>query len=99
MSDNNSKNRYDEQRELLSDTFTAIGQKAEIILSVGQLLMENGASSDRIVRVTKRVAAFMGIDEKKFHLHIMFSTLMPIAYIFQKVRKTRRRYAHNFCRQ
>ena len=76
MSDNNFKNSYDAQRELLTDTFTAIGQKAEMILSVGQLLMENGAASDRIVRVTKRVAAFMGIDEKKFHLHIMFSTLM-----------------------
>ncbi|MBQ9486655.1 MAG: threonine/serine exporter family protein [Selenomonadaceae bacterium] len=76
MSDNNFKNSYDAQRELLTDTFTAIGQKVEMILSVGQLLMENGAASDRIVRVTKRVAAFMGIDEKKFHLHIMFSTLM-----------------------
>lgn len=74
--DNEFKGRYDEQRELLNETFTAIGEKAELILSVGQLLMENGASADRIVRVTKRVAAFTGIDEEKFHLHIMYSTLM-----------------------
>lgn len=74
--DNEFKGRYDEQRELLNETFTAIGKKAELILSVGQLLMENGASADRIVRITKRVAAFMGIDEEKFHLHIMYTTLM-----------------------
>ena len=76
MANNDFINRYDEQRELLTDTFTAIGQKVEMILSVGQLLMENGADSDRIVRVTKRVAAFMGIAEEKFHLHIMYTTLM-----------------------
>ena len=74
--DNNFKGRYDEQRELLNETFTAIGRKTELILSVGQLLMENGASADRIVRITKRVAAFMGIAEEKFHLHIMYTTLM-----------------------
>lgn len=76
MAENNFKGRYDEQRELLNETFTAIGEKAELILSVGQLLMENGASADRIVRVTKRVAAFLGIEEEKFHLHIMYTTLM-----------------------
>lgn len=76
MADNEFKGRYDEQRELLNETFTAIGEKAELILSVGQLLMENGASADRIVRVTKRVAAFTGIAEEKFHLHIMYTTLM-----------------------
>lgn len=76
MAENEFKGRYDEQRELLNETFTAIGRKTELILSVGQLLMENGASADRIVRVTKRVAAFMGIDEEKFHLHIMYTTLM-----------------------
>ena len=74
--DNNFKGHYDEQRELLTDTFTAIGQKVELILTVGQLLMENGADAERIVRVTKRVAAFMGIAEEKFHLHIMYTTLM-----------------------
>ncbi|MBQ6976907.1 MAG: hypothetical protein IJQ16_10220, partial [Selenomonadaceae bacterium] len=66
MAENNFKGRYDEQRELLNETFTAVSEKAEIILSVGQLLMENGASTDRIFRITKRVAAFMGIEEEKF---------------------------------
>ena len=70
------KSYYAEQRELLRDAFAEIGRKAELILTVGQLLMENGADTTQIVRDMKRVAAFMGIDEAKFHLHIMFTTLM-----------------------
>ena len=70
------KNYYDEQQKILHETFTKIGTKADLILTTGQLLMENGATADRIVRETKRVAAFMGIPEEKFHLHIMYTTLM-----------------------
>lgn len=70
------ENYYDQQQELLRETFAAIGQKAELILSVGQLLLENGATADRVVRDTRRVAAFMGIPAEKFHLHIMYTTLM-----------------------
>lgn len=76
MAENDYKNNYDTQRELLQETFAEIGQKTEMILDVGQLLMENGATADRIVRETKRVAAFMGIPAEKFHLHIMYTTLM-----------------------
>ncbi len=70
------ENNYDRQQELLRETFAEIGQKSELILTVGQLLLENGASADRVVRDTKRVAAFMGIGAEKFHLHIMYTTLM-----------------------
>lgn len=70
------KSYYERQQELLHEAFAEIGQKAELILTVGQLLMENGATADRIVRCSKRVAAFMGISEEKFHLHIMYTTLM-----------------------
>ena len=70
------KNYYDEQQKILHETFTKIGTKADLILTTGQLLLENGATADRIVRETKRVAAFMGIPEEKFHLHIMYTTLM-----------------------
>ena len=76
MKDNDFKTYYGEQQELLRDAFAEIGQKAELILTVGQLLMEHGADTTQIVRDMKRVAAFMGIDESKFHLHIMFTTLM-----------------------
>ena len=70
------KNYYGEQRALLRETFAEIGQKTELILSVGQLLMENGADTAQIVRDMTRVAAYMGIPADKFHLHIMYTTLM-----------------------
>ena len=76
MKDNDDKTYYGEQQETLRDAFAEIGQKTELILTVGQMLMENGADTPQIVRDMKRVAAFMGIDESKFHLHIMYTTLM-----------------------
>lgn len=70
------KTYYTEQRELLRDTFAEIGQKAELILTVGQLLMENGADTSQIIRDMKRAAAYVGIPAEKFHLHIMYTTLL-----------------------
>ena len=72
MRDDDFKTYYEEQRELLREAFAEIGQKAELILTVGQLLMENGADTPQIVRDMKRVAAYMGIPAEKFHLHIMY---------------------------
>ncbi len=76
MQENDFKTYYEEQRELLRDAFSEIGKKAELLLTVGQLLMENGADTAQIVRDMKRVAAYMGIPAEKFHLHIMYTTLM-----------------------
>ena len=73
MQDENFKSYYEEQRTLLREAFAEIGQKAELLLSVGQLLMENGADTGQIVRDMKRVAAYMGIPAEKFHLHIMYT--------------------------
>ncbi len=76
MRDDDFKTYYSEQQELLREAFAEIGLKAELILTVGQLLMENGADTPQIVRDMKRVAAYMGISAEKFHLHIMYTTLM-----------------------
>ncbi|MBE8949719.1 MAG: threonine/serine exporter family protein [Quinella sp. 3Q1] len=76
MKDDDFKTYYTEQRELLREAFSEIGQKTELILTVGQLLMENGADTAQTVRDMQRVAAYMGIPAEKFHLHIMFTTLM-----------------------
>ena len=76
MAETDYISNYDKQQELLKKTFAEIDQKADLILSVAQLLMENGATADRIVRDTKRVAAFMGIPDEKFHFHMMYTTLM-----------------------
>lgn len=76
MQDSDFKTYYEEQREILREAFAEIGQKAELILTVGQLLMENGADTAQIVRDMKRVAAYTGISPEKFHLHIMYTTLL-----------------------
>ena len=67
---------YKEQQNILHDTYAEIGKKTELLLTTGQLLMENGADTIRIIRDMKRVAAYMGISEEKFKLHIMYTTLM-----------------------
>ena len=50
-------------------------QKMEIILTVGQILAENGATTDRIIRNSKRVAEFMQIPEENFKLQVTPSAL------------------------
>ena len=67
---------YREQQSVLHETYAAIGKKTGLILTTGQLLMENGADTSQIVRDMTRAAAYMGIDEKQFKLHIMYTTLM-----------------------
>ncbi len=59
----------------MNNNFKDINQKMELILTVGQILAENGATTDRIVRNSQRVAAFMQIPEENFHLQVMPSIL------------------------
>lgn len=50
-------------------------QKMEIILTVGQVLAENGATTDRIIRSSKRVAEFMKIPEENFNMQVTPSAI------------------------
>lgn len=50
-------------------------QKIESILTVAQILAENGATTDRIIRNSKRIATFFNIPEENFHLQVMPSIL------------------------
>lgn len=59
----------------MEDNFKNINQKMELILTVGQILLENGATTDRIIRNSQRVAAFLNIPEKNFHMQVMPSIL------------------------
>ncbi len=61
---------------LLQDAYIHIGRKLHLLLRTGQMLMESGADTNRIVRDMKRAAAYMGIPEENIHLHIMWTTLM-----------------------
>ena len=61
---------------VLQEPFSEIGPKLHLLLHTGQLLMENGADSDRTVRDMMRAAAFMGIPKDRIHQHVMYTTLM-----------------------
>ncbi|MGL6015779.1 MAG: threonine/serine ThrE exporter family protein [Selenomonadaceae bacterium] len=64
------------EHTVLQDPYARIGYKLHLLLHTGQLLMESGADTNRVVRDMTRAAAFMGIPEGKMHLHIMYTTLM-----------------------
>ena len=53
-----------------------IHKKMTLLLQTGQLLMERGADTSRIIRNMTRTAAYMGIPQEKLNLHIMYTTLM-----------------------
>ena len=59
----------------MKDKFESLEQKMELILTVAQTLSENGATSDRILRNSKRVALFLKIPEENFNLQITQSIL------------------------
>lgn len=60
----------------LDKPFDKIGRKMHLLLTTGQLLMENGADSSRTVRDMMRTAAYMGIPREQIHQHVMYTTLM-----------------------
>ena len=62
--------------KVLKEPFAEIGRKMHLLLHTGQLLMENGADSDRTVRDMMRTAAYMGIPKDRIHQHVMYTTLM-----------------------
>lgn len=66
----------DKDTVYLEETHGRIGQKMQLLLRTGQILMENGANTDRIVRTMKRVAAYMYIPEERLHIHITYTTIM-----------------------
>lgn len=51
-------------------------QKIDLLLHTGQLLMQNGADSNRIDRNMRRVAEFLEIPPDRFHMHVNYTTLM-----------------------
>ena len=80
-------------------------QKMEIILTVGQVLAENGSSVDRVIRSSKRVAEFMKIPKEDFHMQVTPSAIFlniseDDKSNISKLRKKCRRYEFdNFTQQ
>lgn len=52
------------------EKITEIDKKMELILTAGQILNENGATNDKIIRVLNRIAMFMKIPTENISLHI-----------------------------
>lgn len=55
---------------------TTLEEKVDLLLRTGQLLMQNGADSNRIDRNLRRVTQFLKIPPDKMHMHINYTTLM-----------------------
>ena len=62
--------------KVLKEPFAEIGRKMHLLLHTGQLLMENGADSDRTVRDMMRTAAYLGIPKDRIHQHVKYTTLI-----------------------
>ena len=50
--------------------------KMRLILDTGQLMMQSGADTERVVRYMLRAAAYLGIYWNKIQLHLTYSTIM-----------------------
>lgn len=60
----------------ISNSSLSIRSKMTLILDTGQLMMESGAGSKRIVRDMLRTAACLGIYWEDVQIHITYSTIM-----------------------
>jgi uncharacterized membrane protein YjjP (DUF1212 family) len=60
----------------VKDEPISMREKMNFILDIGQLLMENGAGSTRVVRDMYRSAAYWGIHWEDIQLHVMYTTIM-----------------------
>lgn len=54
----------------------SIRDKMKLILDTGQLMMENGSGSKRIVRDMLQTAAYLGIYWEDVQIHLTYSTIM-----------------------
>ena len=61
---------------MIDKKYIELNAKAQLILRVGQLLMENSADTNRIVRSMKRTAAFANIFDEQIQIHITYTTIM-----------------------
>ena len=53
------------------EKITELDKKIDLILTAGQILNENGATNDKIIRVLNRIAIFMKIPIENISLHII----------------------------
>lgn len=61
--------------ETLNENAQRVHRKLNILLRAGILLMESAADTNRIVRNMKRIAAFLGLDERYLNIDVLYGTL------------------------
>ncbi len=61
---------------MVDEKYIELNNKVQLILRVGQLLMENSADTNRIVRSMKRTAAFANIFDEQIQIHVTYTTIM-----------------------
>ena len=66
------KQKYD----VLTKPFAQIYRKMNVLLKVGQLLMENGANTSFLIQQLHKAGAFMGIPKEYLNIHVAYTTLM-----------------------
>lgn len=59
---------YNEQKQRLH-------RKLDLLLRTGIILFESAADTNRIVRNMKRVAAFLGLEERYLHIEVLYGSL------------------------
>ena len=62
--------------DICSARQATIKDKMEMVLDIGQLLMESGGDSKSIVRDMLRAAAYLGLHWKHLNFHMTYTTIM-----------------------
>lgn len=62
--------------EVESLKHATIKEKLELMLDIGQLMMESGSDSKSIVRDMLRAAAYLGLHWKHINFHMTYTTIM-----------------------
>lgn len=65
-----------EKHKVLDQPFAQIHRKINVLLTIGVLLMENGANTSYIYTQIHKAAAFMGIPSDYLSIHITYTTIM-----------------------
>lgn len=63
-----------DEMKLLTDV--TIKEKLELLLDIGEVMMESGGDSRRIVRDMLRTGAYLGLHWKHINVHITYTTIM-----------------------
>lgn len=59
-----------------AESLAVLRRKLDLLMRTGELLMASSADTSRINRNMERTAAYLGLPEKKLHIHVTYNMLM-----------------------